>query len=334
MPTVLLTNDDGPPHLLESPFILGLYRYLTQQLAWDVKVVLPSTQKSWIGKAYHIKELTKGSYFYPKEDGQGEITNYSRPLKHGEIAEWILLDGTPATCTNVALHNLWPGQIELVISGPNLGRNTSAAFALSSGTIGAALSSALSKVRSIALSYGIVVHPTPTFYHEPAHRLGCHIIDHLWKTWGEDRNGLRDGEVDFYSVNIPLIEGLLSEEGLKICWTYVWRNSYSRLFKNAAAEHLPNPHRSAATIAQCEQQGEAKTLATGPTPAETGDLLFQWAPEMKDLITPSPSSIPVGSDGWAFHRGYVSVTPLQASFAEPSTQSDTEIEDRIWKMRL
>lgn len=250
------------------------------------------------------------------------------------MAEWILLDGTPATCANVALHNLYPGQIDLVISGPNLGRNTSAAFALSSGTVGAALSSSLSKIRSIAISYGTVVHPTPTAYHEPAHRLGSRIIQHLWHNWGEDQHGLRDGEVDLYSINIPLIEGLLSEEGLKICSTTFWRNAYGRLFKDVSAEHLPRQTQSNVIITSGERQGEARTTATGPSPAETGGLLFKWAPDMKDLITPLPTSLPVGSDGWAIYQGYVSVTPLRASYGEPHTHQSTEVEDRIWKMKL
>jgi hypothetical protein len=37
------------------------------------------------GKAYHIKEITKGSYFYPKSDGLGEVAESSRPLKNGEL---------------------------------------------------------------------------------------------------------------------------------------------------------------------------------------------------------------------------------------------------------
>jgi broad specificity polyphosphatase/5'/3'-nucleotidase SurE len=64
-PTLLLTNDDGPPHtkgylklntslpsllsfVAESPYVLGLYLKL-KALGWNVKVVLPSSQKSWIG---------------------------------------------------------------------------------------------------------------------------------------------------------------------------------------------------------------------------------------------------------------------------------------------
>jgi hypothetical protein len=42
------------------------------------------------GKAYHIKEITKGNYFYPKEDGSGAITLNSRPLKEGEIVSLTL----------------------------------------------------------------------------------------------------------------------------------------------------------------------------------------------------------------------------------------------------
>ena len=103
---------------------------------------------------------------------------------------------------------------------------------MSSGTLGAAMSASLSKKRAIAISYGTVVHPTPSAYFEPAHELSCRIIKHLWDNWGKDDRGLRQGEVDLYSVNIPLIEDILSNEGLKICWTTMWRNSYSRLFKS------------------------------------------------------------------------------------------------------
>ena len=108
---------------------------------------------------------------------------------------------------------------------------STAAFALSSGTIGAALSSSLSKTRSIAISYGTVEKPTPTSYFEPAHALGCRVIRHLWENWGTDAGGIRDGEVDLYNVNIPMIAGLLGESGLPVCWTKMWRNSYGRLFK-------------------------------------------------------------------------------------------------------
>ncbi|KAJ3894945.1 survival protein sure-like phosphatase/nucleotidase [Lentinula edodes] len=350
-PRVLLTNDDGPPDAKESPYIFGLYKHLTERLGWDVKVVVPSSQKSWIGKAYQIKEITKGSYFYPTNpglyplihiqpyvltlnyntDGEGEISSVSRPLKENEVAEWILLDATPATCANIGIHNIYPNEIDLVVSGPNLGRNSSSAFALSSGTVGAAMSSSLSRIRSIAISYGTVTHPTPTTYFEPAHILGANIIEHLWHTWGSDEFGLKNNEVDLYNVNIPLIEPILNNEGLKIYWTTMWRTSYGRLFKPISGD---SPQSAKVNPAGPDTSTSPVEQIQSPTP--TDSLVFKWSPAMEGLIRPDHSSLVVGSDGWALHHGAVSVTPLRASFAEPveGIHQFANIEDRVWKVRL
>lgn len=78
-------------------------------------------------------------------------------------AMFISLPQSPTTCANVGLfnHSLYAPKdpnaskpFDLVLSGPNFGRNTGAAFCLSSGTLGAALAASLSDVKSIALSYG------------------------------------------------------------------------------------------------------------------------------------------------------------------------------------
>ncbi|OJT12933.1 hypothetical protein TRAPUB_10498 [Trametes pubescens] len=295
-----------------------------------------------VGKAYHIKDIINGRYYYPHDpDGAGEVSEESRPLKEGEVAEWILLDGTPATCANIGLHNLYRGEIDLLISGPNLGRNSSAAFALSSGTIGAALSSALSKVRSVALSYGTVLHPTPADLHEPAHQLGARIIGRLWADWGADAGGLRTGEVDLYNVNIPMIPELRSEEGLTICWTRIWRNSYGRLFK----AHAPVAAKDAAMISEAgpdspnepPQGTQAGVLDKKAGSKDLGALVFKFGPDMTDLINPAAASVPVGTDGWAIRNGWVSVTPMRASFGEPvdwAADCEADMESRIWKMKL
>jgi len=322
--TVLLTNDDGPPGP-HSPYIYGLYRHLSRNMGWNVKVVIPSSQKSWIGKAYHIAQIVEGRYYYPRDpDGQGEVSSVSRPLKEGEIAEWILLDGTPATCANVALHNIYHGQIDLLISGPNLGRNSSAAFVLSSGTVGAAMSSSLSQVRSIAVSYGTVIHPTPTTFNDPAHSLAVRIIKYLYSNWGQDEGGLRNGEVDLYNVNIPMIEELLSNEGLPTVWSSIWRNSYGQLFQalstaEAAAEQSVSP---AGPDSNSNTGAAENSPGAEIAPINVGNLVFKFSPDLSDIITPSPSSVPVGSDGWAMAKGYASVTPLLACFAEAVTRPD------------
>jgi tubulin--tyrosine ligase len=85
--------------------------------------VLPSSQRSWIGNAYEIKRVIDGSYYDPKTGNKSD-----RPIG---AEDYVLLEGTPSTCANVALHNLYPGEIDLVITGPNFGRNSSTAFTLS-----------------------------------------------------------------------------------------------------------------------------------------------------------------------------------------------------------
>ncbi|KAF8599135.1 sure-like protein [Ceratobasidium sp. AG-I] len=166
----------GPPGK-DLSYVLRFYLEL-KKLGWNVCVVLPASQKSWIGKAYDIRDVIRGQYFYPKEDGTGEKCDRQRPLGDGEIGQWVLVEGTPATCTNIGLHNLYPGEIDLVISGPNFGNNTASAFILSSGTVGAALSGAVSQKCSIAISFG--VRSAPQKYLPSAYTLSARIIKRLW----------------------------------------------------------------------------------------------------------------------------------------------------------
>lgn len=98
-----------------------------------------------------------------------------------EEEDWVLVDGTPATATQLGLFHLFPRgsgsgggggggpagaaqghdsatsasppPFDLVISGPNYGRNTTALFSLSSGTVGGAMEAATFGVRAVALSF-------------------------------------------------------------------------------------------------------------------------------------------------------------------------------------
>ncbi len=45
-PTVLITNDDGPPSS-SSPNIYAFAKALKEKLGWEVKVVVPDVQQSW-----------------------------------------------------------------------------------------------------------------------------------------------------------------------------------------------------------------------------------------------------------------------------------------------
>ncbi|KAK4686130.1 hypothetical protein P7C73_g4002, partial [Tremellales sp. Uapishka_1] len=405
-PVVLLTNDDGPP-CSSSPNIYAFYKTLVAKLGWEVKVVIPDCQKSWVGKAYAISDIISASYFYPLEpDGlTGETSTTPRPLKEGETMEWILLTGTPATCTNIALHNLYPGQIDLVISGPNHGRNSSTAFSLSSGTLGAALAGALSPplpgpfpsipslhpdhIPCIAVSYGVVTRPVTAATNQHAADISADICSRLWQDWGYERGGEGDKRkrVQVYSINVPLVEDALTLANRKICWTKMWRNTYGQLFKttkldpalnwwaNASKPNQPSTMTSFVAalstslqsvkeddVLKLNQDPQANlhtptfssettydpgdkpnqpvktqpprisTTATAgpgaiptpnpaspaiPTPADaehSKQLKFHFAPTMAPLLFPSIESLPEGTDGWAFAKGWVSVTPIRAEY--------------------
>jgi tubulin---tyrosine ligase len=185
------------------------------------------------------------------------------------------------------------------------------------------------------VSYGTFVHPIPPTFHEPAHRLAAGIVNHLWSNWGSDEGGLRNGEVDLYNLNVPMIPRLLSDDGLEIIWTTMWRNSYGRLFKAhpssilAAQQNVP----TAGPDSSNADPASDTRLVTAVPPEKASGLVFKFSPDMTGLVNPSPTAVPVGSDGWAMLNGHVSVTPLRASFAEPSMKPEGEGE-RTWKIKL
>ncbi|KAF9778186.1 sure-like protein [Thelephora terrestris] len=315
---VLLTNDDGPPGP-GSPYLIGWYQHLTQNLGWDLKVVIPSTQKSWIGGAFHTAGTINGRYYYPKDtDGQGEISSSRRGLKEGEIGEWVLLDASPASCANIALQNLFPGEIDLVISGPNFGRNASSALTLSSGTLGAAFSSSLSGVRSIALSYGNMTEHIPTTFHKPAFELSSRIIQRLIENWSPHDNRV------LYGINIPMVERLLHEDGMRVYWTSVWKSNYRRMFTEVP-QVADNSSRTPDVIVPREGGGNPEDALEGK------DLAFRFNPDYSELL--SKSAPPEGTDSWALNVDAVSVTPYLTNFAElpESEHSFSSLQDREWK---
>lgn len=206
-----------------------------------------------------------------------------------------------------------------------------AAFALSSGTIGAALASSLSRCRSIAVSYGTVQNPVPPELFEPAHFLACKIVHRLWQTWGAVANdGPYSSEVDLYNVNIPMANNLLENEGMRVLWTRIWRNAYGRLFQEHEGEQAtsvrsPPPGGPDAALDGNRRPGQPPVSGGESNPGSEGttetvdhasELVFKFAPDMRGLIGPSASP-PVGTDAWAVENGMASVTPLCASFAEP-----------------
>lgn len=275
---ILVTNDDGPPSPHSSPYVLALVREL-RRAGHFVSVCLPDSQRSWIGKAHLIGQSLRPLYYRPPslngaetfrtpsdDDVQDTGRVYKHPTRKGlakkggggeDDAEedWILIaNGTPASCVQIALHHLFGHlpPIDLVLSGPNYGRNTSAAFALSSGTLGAALEAACCGRRAIALSFAFFSRNHDPDIIQAACRHAVRVVDAIWRQWPElpssssasatsttsaddgdgrltrwrkMRNWSADPEEmaipDLYSVNIPLVEGV---EHRKTFWTNMLQN--------------------------------------------------------------------------------------------------------------
>ena len=131
MPTILVTNDDG----IDSPTLVPFARAL--QALGSVRVVVPSSERSWIGKA--ISRFDVIGVRATERDG---IAMHA-------------VSGTPADCISLGVHTLFADRPDLVVSGINLGLNFGLAFVLSSGTVGGAFEGWIAGVPSIAFSMAI-----------------------------------------------------------------------------------------------------------------------------------------------------------------------------------
>ncbi|GFP57951.1 probable tubulin-tyrosine ligase PBY1 [Trichoderma asperellum] len=292
---ILVTNDDGPPSY-HSPYIHTFVRHL-ERAGHTVSVCVPDTQRSWIGKAHMIGQTLKPVYYRPSANSHGEDiegTTHARPSASGDVEEWVLIDGTPASCVQIGTNHFFQhkGPIDLVVSGPNYGRNSTAIFALSSGTLGAALEAAACRDKSIALSFS-QTHDAKLI--DAACRHSIRVIEYLYKNWPTD------GSADLYTINIPLVENI---ETNPVVWTDILQNYWS---KEGCFEAI-------------EPEDEAERIENGTEGAINGASKglthknFKWAPKIMEVHKTIQEGGP-GSDGWVVREGHTSVTPLKANFA-------------------
>lgn len=141
---LLLSNDDG----IDSPLFHSLAQAL-QAAGHSLYIVAPLHEQSWTGAA--------------KSRHRPVASAVAR--RAFDCPAWTV-DGTPSDCVNIALAHLLPRvpsptandpsatrpDIDAVVSGLNLGRNTSLGFILASGTIAAAWEGALHGLPAIAFS--------------------------------------------------------------------------------------------------------------------------------------------------------------------------------------
>lgn len=172
-PRILVTNDDG----VHSPGLKLLYDAVKE--FGRVYVVAPETPKSASGLGITLH----------------------KPLRLEEVTIWdgvriYVTNGTPSDIVYLALNEVTP-EIDLAVSGVNIGDNTSVQVILSSGTVGAAMQAALVGVKAVAFSAAVDEALEITGgYAAMIKRVVSKIVKWVLE------NGLPDG-VDVLNVNFP-----------------------------------------------------------------------------------------------------------------------------------
>ena len=209
------------------------------------------------------------------------------------------MDGTPATCAQLGLYHFFRDRppVDLVVSGPNYGRNCTSLFSLSSGTIGGALEAAVCQKRAIALSFAFFSRDHDPDLIADACKHSIKLIEHLSRTWAND--------VDVYSVNVPLMK---IDGERKIMVTYALQNYWTSgsSFAEVEPSHEADPE---SQEKQIRNDGDANLSDEQNAASRDGKgsghqhHWFKWAPKFADVQKSVEASEP-GNDGWAIRQGY------------------------------
>ena len=130
--TVLISNDDG----VDSPFLPPLVEALAAH--FRIVIAVPARENSWIWRA-----MTRRGPVLCEETTVAGFPAFA-------------LGGTPTDCVNIALSHLFAPKPDLIVSGINIGYNTTTPLIYSSGTVAAALEGAAWGLPAIAASQALV----------------------------------------------------------------------------------------------------------------------------------------------------------------------------------
>jgi 5'-nucleotidase len=136
-PHALVTNDDG----IESAFLHRLVEALLPY--FRVSVAAPACEQSWTGRS-----MTR--------HGELEAIHSTSHFPDG-VKAWSI-NGTPTDCVNIALGNLLAEKPDIVLSGINIGFNTTESLILSSGTVAGAIEGVLWDLPAMAFSKCVPNH--------------------------------------------------------------------------------------------------------------------------------------------------------------------------------
>lgn len=300
-----VTNDDGPPSNESSPYILPFVQTL-EEAGHEVSVILPNTQRSWIGKAHIVGQDVSATYYWPETGEHGAPR--SKDAKQSK--PWVLVNSTPATCSQLGLAHCFKDRkpVDLVVSGPNYGRNTTAIFALSSGTLGAALEAAVCGQKAIAISFAFFDRLNDPKIVAQSCRQGVRVIEYLAKKGEWDA-----GRV--FSINVPVKDGVEKEA---VVWAEMLQNQWSSGSCFDETTGVVEDADTEETKLRKQESREGGETKQAQDEVDNDDKWaprhYKWAPRFKDVYDSVEKAGP-GNDGWAVAHGQTSVTALKANFA-------------------
>lgn len=278
--------------------------------------MVPSEQRSWIGKAHIVGQDVRATSYWPPTTAPEEHSSQASAQDNGTYP-WILVNTTPAGCAQIGLSHFFKDRpsIDLVISGPNYGRNSTAVFALSSGTLGAALEASVCGYKAIALSFAFFTKENDPGIVAESCQHGVRIAEYLYKTASWEPSQL-------YSVNVPVKKGCTTAP---VRWTKMLENQWRQgsCFEEISdtASAVEDPASEEAELRKQETRGggggggggAGQTEQQGSQKGKWRHRHFKWAPSFTRVFESVQEAGP-GSDGWAVKEGETSITALKANF--------------------
>jgi 5'/3'-nucleotidase SurE len=307
-------NDDGPPSSTLSPYIRPLVNTL-QAKGHLVSVAIPSASRSWIGKAHLIEAKLTATYVHPDAfNPNGTWDDSYTPIETADAQnDWVVItNGTPASCAQLGLYDLFTERppIDLVISGPNHGRNASTIYNLSSGTVGGALEAVFCGKRGIAISFGSK-DPQEGRVIDAAARLAVRVVEHLWKVWDE--------RVELYNINVPM---RIDVEERPVVYTrtlpYYWNRGclYAEVGKEKGGKKIANGVNGVNGVngheKGAEHVGETNGVNGHVTPAAR-TRQFKWSADLSDMKKTLEES-EVGTDAHTVLNGSTRYDHLESIY--------------------
>ncbi len=166
---ILLTNDDG----IFAEGLCALYDALCSE--HEVFVVAPEAERSAVGHAITIADPLR-----------------VKRVKRGRKFFGYAVNGTPADCVKIAIHELIGPQIDVVFSGINRGANVGINV-LYSGTVSAATEGVILGYPGIAVSLNA--------YHDPDYCFAAYFASCLLDNFQE----IFAADIFCLNVNVPAL---------------------------------------------------------------------------------------------------------------------------------